>query len=68
MNPFVTNNNIQSEYDGVVITKGIAGLIGVGEFTFGGAVGFDNLMDKNRNTWIYQGKPWLGFTVGFNIN
>ena len=68
MNPFVTNNNIQPEYDNVVITKRIAGLIGVGEFTFGGAVGFDNLMDKNRNTWIYQGKPWLGFTVGFNIN
>ena len=67
MNPFVTNINIQPEYDGVVITEGIAGLVGVGGFTFGGAVGFDNLMDKNRNTWIYQGKFWLGFTVGFNI-
>ena len=68
MNPFVTNNYIQSEYDGLVITKGIAGLIGVGEFTFGMTLGFDHLMDKNRVAWIYQGKPWLGFTVGFNIN
>ena len=68
MNPFVTNNYIPSEYDGIVITKGIAGLIGVGEFTFGAALGFDHLMDKNRKAWIYQGKPWLGFTVGFNIN
>ena len=50
------------------ITKGIAGLIGVGEFTFGAALGFDNLLDKNRKAWIYQDKPWIGFTVGFNIN
>lgn len=68
MNPFVTNDYIQSEYDGFIITKGIAGLIGVGEFTFGGAINFDQLMDKNRKAWIYQGKPWLGITVGFNIN
>ena len=68
MNPFVTNNYIQSEYDGIVITKGIAGLIGVGEFTFGAALGFDNLLDKKRKAWIYQDKPWIGFTVGFNIN
>jgi hypothetical protein len=68
MNPFVTNNNIQSEYDGVVLTKGLAGLIGVGEFTFGTSLGFDNLLDKNRKTWIYQNKAWIGFTVGFNIN
>lgn len=68
MNPFVTGNNIQSEYDGVVLTKGLAGLIGVGEFTFGAALGFDNLLDRNRKYWIYQGKSWIGFTVGFNIN
>ncbi len=68
MNPSVTNNFIQSEYDGVVITKGIAGLIGVGEFTFGMGLGLDHLLDKNRKAWIYQRKPWCGFTVGFNIN
>jgi hypothetical protein len=68
MNPFVTTNQLQLEYDGVVITKGIVGLIGVGEFTFGSAVGFDHLMDKNHKVWIYQGKFWVGFTVGFNIN
>jgi hypothetical protein len=68
MNPFVTNNNIQSEYDGVVLTKGLAGLVGVGEFTFGASLGFDNLLDKNRKNWIYENKPWVGFSVGFNIN
>jgi hypothetical protein len=68
MNPFVTNNSIQSDYDGVVITKGVAGLIGVGNFTFGATFGFDNLLDDQRKTWIYENKPWVGFTVGFNIN
>jgi hypothetical protein len=68
MNPFVTNNNITSEYDGLVITKGVAGLVGVGDFTVGAALGFDNLLDKNRKVWIYENKPWFGFNVGFNIN
>jgi hypothetical protein len=68
MNPFVTSNQIQSEYDGVVITKGIVGLIGVGNLTFGAAIGFDHLMDKNHKLWIYQGRPWAGFTVGLNVN
>lgn len=68
MNPFVTNSQVLSEYDGVVITKGIAGLIGVGNLTFGVAVGIDHLMDKNHQVWIYQAKPWTGFTVGLNVN
>lgn len=68
MNPFVTNNSDMLEYDGVVITKGIAGLVGVGNLTFGIAIGLDHLMDKNNKVWIYQAKPWIGFTVGLNLN
>ena len=68
MNPFVTNNQVQSEYDGVVITKGITGLIGVGNLTFGLAIGIDHLVDDNKKVWIYQGKPWFGFTLGLNLN
>ena len=68
MNSFVTNNQVQSEYDGVVITKGIGGLIGLGNLTFGAAIGFDHLLDNNRKAWIYQGKPWVGLTVGLNLN
>ncbi len=64
----VINNRIATEYDGVVIRKGIAGLIGIGNLTFGAAIGLDHLMDKNRKMWIYQSKPWAGFTVGLNLN
>ncbi len=68
MNASVTENHVQSEYDGVVLTKGISALVGIGDITFGAAVGFDRLLDKNRKVWIYQQKPWIGFTVGLNIN
>jgi hypothetical protein len=68
MNHYVTNNNVQSEYDGVVFTKGIAGMIGIGDLTFGVAIGLDHLMDKNNKVWIYQAKVWTGFTVGLNLN
>lgn len=68
MNPFVTTNLIQYEYDGVVLTKGIAGMVGIGNLTFGAVIGIDHLMDKNRAIWIYQAKPWVGFSLGINLN
>jgi hypothetical protein len=48
--------------------KGIAGIIGINNFTLGLAVGFDNLLDKNKKVWVYQGKPWLGLAFGLNSN
>jgi len=39
MNPLVTNNAIQFEYDGVVINNGFAGMVGIGSLTFGAAIG-----------------------------
>ncbi|WP_165940196.1 MULTISPECIES: hypothetical protein [Dyadobacter] len=57
-----------SEYDGLVWGKGIAGIIGINNFTIGLAIGFDNLLDKNKQVWIYQGKPWLGLAFGLNLN
>jgi hypothetical protein len=68
MSPFVTNDHVPYEYDGVVFTKGVAGLVGIGNLTFGATVGLDNLLDKNKQWWIYQSKPWVGFTIGLNLN
>lgn len=55
------------EYDGVVLQKGMAANIGVNNFTMGVALGFDNLLGKDRKIWIYQNKPYLAFIIGFNI-
>lgn len=68
MNPWVTGGNITDEYDGFVITKGVALNIAVNTFTFGVAVGWDHLTDSNRKFWIYQGKTWMGITLGLNLN
>lgn len=68
MNPWVTNNNITDEYEGVVWMNGIAGIVGVGQFTLGLTLGWDYLLDHNRKFWIYQNKPWLGLSVGINLN
>ena len=68
MNPWVTNNALSIEYDGLVWSKGIAVLMGLNQITFGLVGGIDHLLDKNRVHWIYQGKPYLGLAVGLNLN
>lgn len=68
MNPWVTNNNINVEYDGFIWSKALCILMGVEKLNFGLALGIDHLLDDNRQYWIYQGKPYLGLTVGLNLN
>jgi len=68
MNPWVTNNKITDEYEGVVWMNGIAGIVAVGQFTLGLTIGWDYLLDHNHKFWIYQTKPWLGLSVGINLN
>jgi hypothetical protein len=68
MNPWVTNNKISFEYDGIVWSKGIAAIIGIDNFTIGLALGVDELLDNNKNIWIYQDKPWFGLAFGLNLN
>jgi hypothetical protein len=68
INPWVTRDQHAGEYDGVVWQNGLAGIIGINNFTFGLGLGVDYLLDSNRRHWIYQTKPWLGLTVGLNLN
>ena len=60
------NRNL--EYEGMLLLTGAGINIAVENLTFGLSVGTDHLMDNNHKDWIYQGKPWVGFTVGLNIN
>lgn len=68
MTPTNTANRIGDEYDAVVWSKGIAGIIGVNNVTVGITIGWDYLLDKNRPVWIYQSKPWFGLAFGLNLN
>ena len=68
VNPSTTGNTISSEYDGIVLQKGIAGIVAVNKLTIGVSIGFDNLLDKNNKSWIYKNKPWLGLMLGLYLN
>jgi hypothetical protein len=68
VNQWVTNDNVTSEYDGVTWINGFAGIIGIDRASFGLTLGWDNLLDSNKQYWIYQGKPWIGLAITLNIN
>lgn len=48
MSPTNTNNILQQEYDGIILSKGLAGIFAFNNITAGLAFGFDNLLDKNK--------------------
>jgi hypothetical protein len=68
MNPYVTNSQVSQEYDGLILPNGLAAIVGINNLSVGFALGTDFLLDRHRSYWIYQGKPWLGLSVGLNIN
>lgn len=68
MNEWVTLNRINIEYNGLVFIKGLALTAALDNLTFGIVFGTDDLLDKNHKYWIYQDKPWLGLSIGLNLN
>lgn len=68
INDFVVRTPIGIEYEGVVLDAGIATLYDARIFNIGLAIGVDYLTDTNRQTWIYQQKPWFGVLFGLNLN
>ena len=66
--PWTTNYQTQDEYTGFVLTRGLAVLVGVNSLTFGVGLGWDYLTDRDKAIWIYQNEPWLGITIGLNLN
>lgn len=66
--PWTTNYQMNDEYTGFVLSRGIAAMAGVSNLTVGFGVGWDNLTDRDRTIWIYQHKAWYGVTIGLNLN
>jgi hypothetical protein len=48
--------------------SGVAAFLAIERFTYGISFGVDHLLDKNRKYWKYQGKPWIGLSLGFNLH
>ena len=68
ISPFTTRGKRPDEYNGMIIQAGFAGFLETNMASFGLAVGLDHLLSPDRNVWIYNRKPWLGFVVGVALN
>jgi len=60
------NSNI--EYEGVTFIAGVSANVAIEKITVGVSYGADYLLDANKNEWVYEGRPCIGFTLGLNIN
>lgn len=68
MNSTVTRAPIDIEYTGMVLTGGVGAFTSIGQLGFGITGGMDHLLDGNGRRWIYQDAPWIGLSIGVNLN
>ena len=64
INPTVTGDKITQEYDGIIFQKGVGLFMTLERMSVGIVLGFDNLMDSNKDVWLYNQKPYLGLCLG----
>lgn len=65
---FVTLNRINYEYDGALVTTGIAAELGINKINFILMSGIDFLADRNSHKWVNEKKEWVGIGIGLNLN
>jgi hypothetical protein len=68
ISPFTTRDQRAAEYNGMIIQSGLAMFVESDLASFGIAGGIDYLMNDDRNVWIYNQKPWIGFIIGIALN
>ena len=68
INPWTTNYRTTDEYSGFVLTHGISLMAGFKSLTVGFGLGWDNLIDRDKDIWIYQNSVWYGLTLSLNLN
>jgi hypothetical protein len=62
--PTTTMFRTTQEYDGMVFQKGFAIFGTIENMSVGLSIGFDNLLNKNSNIWVFNNKPWFGIIIG----
>lgn len=65
---FTTSGAVTDEYEALGLNYGLASIVGYKTFTAGLALGFENLISTDNQFWIYRNKPYLGVTIGLNLN
>ncbi len=68
VNSFNTNGRVADDYQALGISYGLSTTFSFSTFSAGLAVGYEKLADRNNAIWIYASKPWVGLTLGVNLN
>ena len=68
INSFNTLGRVADEYQALGISYGLSTTFSFSSFSAGLAVGYEKLTDRNNKIWIYDNKPWIGLTLGVNLN
>jgi hypothetical protein len=63
-----SNTPVDLDYEGMTLIYGVAANMAVQSINFGISCGLGHLLDKYHEYWIYQGKPFIGFTLGINLD
>ncbi|MDO5510754.1 MAG: hypothetical protein Q4F57_08660 [Weeksellaceae bacterium] len=68
VSPTTTQDRTEMEYEGVVWSYGVAGIVGINSLALGVSVGVDHLLDNNKSIWLYENRPWVALVLGLNLN
>jgi hypothetical protein len=68
VSPWTTNQQTTDEYNGFIYSHGLSTMLGFKSLTFGIGVGWDYLLDRDKDIWVYQSRPWYGLTLSLNLN
>ncbi len=54
-------------YNQGAVSYGFGLMFSYNKFTVGGFYGWDNTIGEKGKIWNYNGRPWLGFGIGYDI-
>lgn len=64
---FEDNSNNTTKVKTAVLSTGLGYLFSYEKFTFGAVGGLDFSLGENSSEWDFQGRPWLGISLGYSL-
>ncbi len=59
--------DVETDSNRSILTPFTGLMVEFSEFQIGAFVGWDHVSGQLSKSWVYQGKPWLGLGIGYNI-
>jgi hypothetical protein len=60
-------NDSEVKIKTAVLSTGLGYLFSYQNFTFGAITGLDFSLGENSSEWDFQGRPWLGISLGYSL-